>query len=93
MERAGAYLLDVLELRRAAKRLVVPVQVAEPSTDMSISTGKGRRRIGDKIDALVQVRIPGPNVADIALEVLHVHDVEAHDRLHHCRVSKIPNDL
>lgn len=29
---------------------------------------------------LVQIRIPGPDVADIAFEMLHIHRIEAHNR-------------
>ena len=54
----GVVLLDVRELGRAAKGLVVPVQVAHP---------------------LVEVGVAAADVADVALEVLHVDGVEADD--------------
>lgn len=50
--------LNMLKLRGAPKRLVLPIQVAHP---------------------LVQVRIPGANVAQVALEVLDVDGIEADD--------------
>lgn len=56
--RLRVVLLDVLELRRVAERVLVPVQLAHPA---------------------VQVRVPGADVAQVALEVLHVHGIEAHD--------------
>ena len=51
-------LLNMLKLRRAAKRLDVPVQFPQP---------------------LMQMRKPAPDIGDVALEVLHVDGVEAHD--------------
>lgn len=49
---------DMLELRRAPKRLVVPIQLPDPA---------------------VQMRVSAADVAQITLEVLHVHGVEADD--------------
>lgn len=54
----GVMPLDMLKLRRAPKRTLVPIQLPHP---------------------LVQRRVPGPNVANVALEMLHVHGVEADD--------------
>ena len=87
--RLGVVLLDVLELRRRAERLVVPVQVPHPPGD-KVSVAKNTRRMDDKY-VLVKVRISRPDVPKVALEVLHIYGIESDDGLgaHSCQPREV----
>lgn len=77
MMTLGVVIPDVLELGCAAKGIIVPVAMSDPSVFCQ-SSRSVLRATGN---VLMQMRVATADVAQIALEMLDVYGVESNDSL------------